>query len=200
MNFFPCIFQNISTQQLGTGLACCTSWLNCICSSFTCFLSRYFWSVMAGLGKAFLLLLLCGSSAAWPWTSAFFWNGVWYRQHLPSGWWGELLPGDGPPSSWTMNAQDAQYFEEEWNQPAPNPPQVPRWMNSRGRVRDDQPGEGSRKRSLNAVVEQDESEPTASSSSNPGGAFEGQGNAILQQFEICCKEKPGLMTEVSEAS
>ena len=99
------------------------------------------------------------------------------------------MPGDGPPSTWTMNAGDAQYFEEEWNQAPPNLFQVPRWMNRRGRVRDDQPGEGSRKRGLSAVLEQDESDPTASSSSNPGGAFEGQGIAILQQLENMLQRK-----------
>ena len=197
VGFKVCGFsRNSSKQKIGTGLACCTSWLNCMCvcslyllKLHLLFLSCYFWSVMAGLGKAFLLLLLCGLSAAWPWTNAFFWNGVWYRQHLPSGWWGQLLPGDGPPSSWTMNAADAQYFEDEWNQPPPNPPQVPRWMNSRGRVRDDQPGQGSKKRGLSAVVEQDDHDPTASSSSNPGGAFEGQANAILQQLEGLLQRK-----------
>ena len=53
---------------------------------------------------------------------------------------------------------------------------------------DEQQGEGSG-RSLSAVVEQDESDPTASSSSNPGGAFEGEGNAILQQLEIMLQRK-----------
>ena len=62
-------------------------------------------------------------------------------------------------------------------------------MNSRGRVRDDQPGQGSKQRGLSAVVEQDDHDPTASSSSNPGGAFEGQANAILQQLEGLLQRK-----------
>ena len=65
-------------------------------------------------------------------------------------------------------------------------------MNSRGRVRDDQPEQGSRKRGLSAVTEQDEQDqdcdPTAAGS-NQGGAFEGQGNAILQQLENMLQRK-----------
>ena len=80
VGFKVCGFsRNSSKQQIGTGLACCTSWLNCMCvcslyllKLHLLFLSCYFWSVMAGLGKAFLLLLLCGLSAAWPGQMRFF--------------------------------------------------------------------------------------------------------------------------------
>ena len=44
-------------------------------------------------------------------------------------------------------------------------------------------------RGLSAVVEQDDHDPTASRSSNPGGAFEGQANAILQELGSMLQRK-----------
>ena len=173
----------------------------CICSSFTCFfLSCYFWSVMAGLGKAFLLLLLCGLSAAWPGQMRFFGMvcGIGSTCLLDGG--GNccqemVLQAHGP---WMLQMPNISKRSGTSHHQT-HPRSQGGWT----------AGEGSGMTSLDkaqrrgvwvqwwskmTMIQQLQAPPTQ------GVLLKGKQMQFFSNWRACCKEKPGLMTEVSEAS